>query len=401
MSSKTKFNLDLIKEIPIEEVIETLGGRKYKSSGSIMHCCNVSAHKNGDKHPSMGINRSKNTCKCFACGMGGDSIEIVKNMLGVNFKEACKWLYANFPTYLGEFLGELEEDISFYANKKPMTPRKVESVYSKAHFDNQIKDSIKEIVLNNYISEYESFEDYQKIKFIYTFIYRYSLLSPNRDKVISYYKNRGIEKMGTFGLLERETIISLEEILIKKFPIEDLKRFKVFNDEGHFKYKNMFGFSVVPMFDLNTNLVTGLTLRAINPKQTKFKEMQLIAQDFLVAYPYNTNRALRDKKRNYIFLTEGHIDGLSLGVDNFISLTGVYNYNHNVLSLIKKSGKKVVIAFDNDEAGQNGAKRLKEALNGLEIPNQILQWNLDWGNDLNELLKNNKLKEVLKNNKLD
>ncbi|UCP00918.1 CHC2 zinc finger domain-containing protein [Metapseudomonas lalkuanensis] len=46
--------------------------------------------------PSLIINKSKNNWTCYGCGSFGDTITLTEKVLGVDFKDACRWLSAKF-----------------------------------------------------------------------------------------------------------------------------------------------------------------------------------------------------------------------------------------------------------------------------------------------------------------
>jgi len=76
------------KNIPIEELAQPLGLRKGK--GANWHCFNPSAHKNNDNHPSLSLNNNK--FHCHGCGVGGNSVELVKLVLNKETGESIEWL---------------------------------------------------------------------------------------------------------------------------------------------------------------------------------------------------------------------------------------------------------------------------------------------------------------------
>ena len=49
-----------------------------------------------DHHPSLGINPSRNTWKCFSCGKGGSHIDLVMEHENLAFPDACEWLIREF-----------------------------------------------------------------------------------------------------------------------------------------------------------------------------------------------------------------------------------------------------------------------------------------------------------------
>lgn len=79
-----------LKQLPIREVAEKLGIVLTNIKANAK-CFNINAHKNGDRRPSLGFS-ANNTFKCFACGLAGDTIELVIKYQGCNFTQACEWL---------------------------------------------------------------------------------------------------------------------------------------------------------------------------------------------------------------------------------------------------------------------------------------------------------------------
>ena len=79
-----KFELQKLRDLPIEGVAERLGlrVRRHKS------LCPFHA----DKHPSLSYSVSKNIYHCFVCGAKGGTIDLVMRHLNLDFKAACRWL---------------------------------------------------------------------------------------------------------------------------------------------------------------------------------------------------------------------------------------------------------------------------------------------------------------------
>jgi DNA primase len=91
-----KFELQKLRDLPIEGVAERLGLRVTR------HKCLCPFHD--DHHASMSFKVSKNTFRCFVCGASGGVIDLVMRYLGKDFVEACRWLGA--PSILPQ-LGEV------------------------------------------------------------------------------------------------------------------------------------------------------------------------------------------------------------------------------------------------------------------------------------------------------
>lgn len=79
-----RFDIQKLRDLPIEGVAERLG-------------LNVQKHKavcpfHDDRHPSLTFHLRTNTYHCFACSAHGSGIDLAMRILGVEFKEACRWL---------------------------------------------------------------------------------------------------------------------------------------------------------------------------------------------------------------------------------------------------------------------------------------------------------------------
>ena len=79
-----KFELQMLRDLPIEGVAERLG---LTVRG---HKCLCPFHD--DHHASLSFNTRKNTFRCFVCDAHGGTIDLVMQCLHMDFKEACGWL---------------------------------------------------------------------------------------------------------------------------------------------------------------------------------------------------------------------------------------------------------------------------------------------------------------------
>jgi DNA primase len=83
-----------LKAIDIKDVYQALG---YELRGGHSNArCFSTAHAKGDRNPSLGLDTKANRFKCFACGIQGDTIELVKRARGLDFNEATEWLADTF-----------------------------------------------------------------------------------------------------------------------------------------------------------------------------------------------------------------------------------------------------------------------------------------------------------------
>jgi DNA primase len=96
-----KFELQKLRDLPIEGVAERLGLRVTR------HKCLCPFHD--DHHASMSFKVSKNTFRCFVCGASGGVIDLVMRYLGKDFVEACRWLADEHNVILSDNIKVLRE----------------------------------------------------------------------------------------------------------------------------------------------------------------------------------------------------------------------------------------------------------------------------------------------------
>lgn len=76
--------LSKLRGIDILVVADELGmGLRHRTALCVNH---------DDSHPSLHFWPGTNTCHCFACGWGGDVIDLVMKRENLSFVEACQWL---------------------------------------------------------------------------------------------------------------------------------------------------------------------------------------------------------------------------------------------------------------------------------------------------------------------
>ncbi len=82
-----KFDLQPLRNLPIEEVAERLGLEV------IRHKALCPFHD--DHHASLSFNTRRNTYRCFVCDAHGGTIDLVMQTLHKDFRQACAWLSNN------------------------------------------------------------------------------------------------------------------------------------------------------------------------------------------------------------------------------------------------------------------------------------------------------------------
>lgn len=87
MSKIDPLQIQQVKEATnIVDVISSFLSLQRKGSGFVGIC-----PFHDDRHPSMRVNPSKQTYKCFVCGAGGDVFEFLQQYEQMTFTEAVRW----------------------------------------------------------------------------------------------------------------------------------------------------------------------------------------------------------------------------------------------------------------------------------------------------------------------
>lgn len=88
MGRIAKSTVDAVHQLRILEVLKPYNLSLKKSGANYMCCCPF----HSENSPSFSVSPSKNICKCFSCGKGGDPIHFVMEMDGLTYREAIEYL---------------------------------------------------------------------------------------------------------------------------------------------------------------------------------------------------------------------------------------------------------------------------------------------------------------------
>lgn len=86
--------IDRLEATPIEGVAERLG---LRVDG---HKCLCPWHD--DSRPSLTFNTYRNRYRCYVCDAHGGVIDLVRNVKGVGFREACRWMDSGIADVIRE-----------------------------------------------------------------------------------------------------------------------------------------------------------------------------------------------------------------------------------------------------------------------------------------------------------
>lgn len=316
-----KIDLDQLKQaMPIMDLAKSLG---LEIRGRQARCYNSQEHKNNDRNFSLGLDTQRNRFKCFACGEQGSIIDLYKQVKGLELSQAIK--------ELAEMTGltPISHQTGYKGQSKPYkatsTPYKAEIRQPEAHSED----------LGAYSEIYEEF-----------YFYCIGLDQESGD----YLKSRGLkqETLDRFLLFSVKDYQATDKHLKAKFSTDELSKAGIIGDKGNlifYKHK-----IIIPF--LKDGRIIFLQGRRLDQEQPKYLHLKRPVP------LYNADALTETDKGKKIYIAEGVFDAMMLEQNGYkaIGILGVNNFKPDYIDLFK--GLDVVLALDNDEAGERGTNEL-------------------------------------------
>ena len=296
------------------DIVEVIGDFvSLKRSGSSYKA--LSPFTN-EKTPSFFVSPSKQIFKCFSTGKGGDAIEFLKEVEGMTYIEAIK--------YLGEKYGvEINESTSVYEQNNDKESLLILLNKSKNFFIENLKtDEGKNIALTYFNHRKISIDMIKKFELGYSL-----------DKWDSLYK-----------------------YLIKnQFSDDNITKAGLILENNNKKYDRFRNRVIFPIHNLSGKTIAfGARILAEDKKQPKYinsPETSLYIKSNILYGLYQSKNEIR--KLDNCFLVEGYTDVISLfqiGIENVVASSGT-SLTTNQIKLISRYTKNITILFDGDKAG--------------------------------------------------
>jgi DNA primase catalytic core len=323
--------IERLKEgVPVARLVEASGIELKKGGKDLLGRCPF--HE--DATASLVVTPAKNLWHCFGCGVGGGPIDWVMKCQGVSFRHAVELLRA-----------EVGSDVGLIELGAPKTPR------SRAKLPAPVAlDAGEQELLDQVIGYY----------------HETLLASP---EALAYLERRGIASR---ELIEQHRLGFANRTLGLRLPATAIKagaevrgrlqKAGVLRESGHEHFN---GCLVVPVFD-QAGHVTEVYGRKITPNVNPPWHL----------YLPGPHRGVWNERglvgQTEVILTEALIDAMTFwcaGYRNVTAAYGVEGLTEDHLATFKRLGvRRVLIAFDRDDAGERGTEKAAERLmaEGLE-----------------------------------
>jgi len=322
MTNRThKIDLDRLKKaMPIMDLAKSLG---LEIRGRQARCYNSQEHKNNDRNFSLGLDVARNRFKCFACGEQGSIIDLYKQVKGLELSQAIK--------ELAEMTGltPISHQMGYKGQSKPYkatsTPYKADIRQPEAHSED----------LGAYSDIYEEF----------------CFVCAGLDQESNnFLKGRGLEQetLDRFLLFSVKDYQATDKHLKSKFSTDELQKAGLLSEKGSlifYKHK-----IIIPF--LQDGRIIFLQGRRLDQEQPKYLHLKRPVS------LYNRDALAELEKGKKIYIAEGVFDAMMLEQNGYkaVGILGVNNFKPDYIDLFK--GLDVVLALDNDEAGERGTNEL-------------------------------------------
>ena len=347
-----------LKTIDIKEVWQALG---YELRGGGNARCFGSAHKNGDRNPSMGLDTKANRFKCFTCDIQGDTIELVQQALGVDFKEATGWLSDKFGVGVEHFTPK--NDYSYITHQK--TPIKAPTSF----IQDPIRNASFSYQLPEHIGIYKAF---------------YNYCTKPDQKLLKFWRGRGLSddllKQAGWRTITKDTWVTMA----KEYTPKELLLAGLLTERPNGQLKPLFynHSVVVPYFD-GDDLIY-LRARSLDPDA----KAKYLAPKGTSPPVYNYQAVCNYDGERPLFITESETDALALSDMGEVAVALVGGQKHpdslvvrELAHLITKglSPKiEVSIVADRDTTGEQFFSNVAKALYIAGLPsNNINKYQCD------------------------
>lgn len=331
-------DIDEAKGFPIVNIAERLG---IEVRGDKAMC--FKGHD--EKSPSLSFHTGGNYYKCFGCGIGGDTISLVKEYTGKGFSDA----------------------VSFIIGREICT---IQGTETKGREKGHPPAEGHRIGANSASAE-KTAKNTPENAGKYHDIYAYLLHSTGYTSYDSeYLKGRGIRIEMLQGV-EIKTITDAgkaAEALRAKYDSDTLRSAGLMNDAGTFALNSHR--LLIPYFGADGKIITVKARNIDTDEKPKYRNLKgrplsLYGINFIgKPLPHITGEGYEMKERDTVFICEGEIDAVTLWQSGrmAVAVSGVNNFRDEYA--IPLLPYRIVIIGDNDDAGEVFAANVRDIFAG-------------------------------------
>ncbi len=294
-----------------------------------------------DRTPSFFVSRSKNYCKCFSCGKGGNPVGFIMEHEQLSYPEALKYLARKYNI-------EVQEREMTDEEKKAQTEREslfIVNEWVANYFADQLHNSVDGASVGMPYFRSRGFRDDIIEKFKLGF-------DPSDRKALAQraisqgYKEEYLEKTGVCYKTERGE-------LIDRFAGRVI--FPWFGQSG----------KIVGFGGRKLDAAT----KGVSQKYVNSPDSEIYHKDSELYGLFQAKKAIAKEDR--VYMVEGYTDVLSMhqcGIENVVANSGTA-LSMKQVGILHRLTQNITLLYDGDEAGVHAAMRGTDMLlsHGMNI----------------------------------
>lgn len=344
---------NLINQLKIEEVVGEVVELK-KSGANYKGLCPF--HQ--DTTPSFSVSPSKNICKCFSCGAGGNPVKFYSEYYKISFEEAAEQLARKYNIPLRAYKAN---------DRKEKENDKYYRIMNEAH---------------------RFFQD--------------KIFENEGRAALEYLSGRGVNprfiRENELGYAPNEWNDLYDYLVVKGFNKEDIISLGLAKEGDKGMYDAFRNRIMFPIYSPQGNIIAfgGRTLETSKeiPKYINSPDTPIFKKGKNLYGIKEKGNILR--KKNYAILMEGYMDVLSAhlyGFDVALAALGTA-FTVEQGQLLKRYTNNVILSLDMDKAGQMATEKTAMILKNLGFNIRVLSFQN--AKDPDEFLKKYGKDEFLK-----
>jgi len=298
-----------------------------------------------DKTPSFMVSPSRQICKCFACGEGGNAVNFLMKHEQITYPEALRWLAKKYNIEIQE--RELTDD-----EKREQSEREsmfVVNEWACQYFHEILKNDVDGIAIG---------KQYFRSRGI-------------RDDIIEKFQ------LG-FALSKRDALVN--EAHRKGYKDEFLVKTGLCIENERGIYDRFAGRAMFPWLNVSGKVVAfggrklDAATKGVQQKYVNSPDSEIYHKDRELYGIYQAKKAI--VKEDCVYMVEGYTDVIAMhqcGLENVVANSGTALSNHQI-RLLHRFTQNIVLLYDGDEAGIHAAMRGTDMLlaEGMNIKVLVL-----------------------------
>lgn len=303
-----------------------------------------------DRTPSFMVSPSKNYCKCFACGKGGNPVGFIMEHEQMTYPDALRWLAKKYGITIEEKELSEEEKVS----KGERESMQIVNDWANTWFQKQLNETPDGRAIGLSYFRGRGFRDDTIKKF------QLGYSPKNREACTQAALKAGYQEQFLISTPDKDGIAHGVGISIKR-------------DDGTL-FDRFAGRVMFPIFTVSGKVVgfggrvLDAATKGVNVKYQNSPESIIYHKKNELYGLFQAKSAIN--KNDCVYLVEGYTDVISMhqsGIENVVASSGTA-LTHEQIRLIRRFTNNIVVLYDGDAAGIKASQRgidmlLKDGMN--------------------------------------